>query len=107
MTGGSTMCTRLRAVILVFVATALLAASAMQRATAQPAQPDDSLLKASKTPEYARYYAPYAIQAAAAYLGIDALDALKNKVDQNGYGVDTQYVVDQTIDGDITKSHAH
>ncbi|MGJ5176103.1 lipase family protein [Bradyrhizobium oligotrophicum] len=63
-------------------------------AHAQKASDEDvQRIKASPFVKYARYYAPYAIQAAAAYLAIDDLDRYRFKQDDDGVGADVNFVV--------------
>ncbi|WJR78934.1 hypothetical protein [Bradyrhizobium sp. NP1] len=62
-------------------------------AAAQSGTDGGQAIKASFVYKFARYYAPYAIQAAAAYLPPDQLDALKQKWDQDNYGADVTFAV--------------
>jgi hypothetical protein len=99
------MLTNLRAVFLSLMAiTASMLAMNVTPVGAQSAtdDPDDIyLVKATKMVKYARYYAPYAIQAAAAYLSIEALNDTRTKLDPKGYGADVIYTV-QNISTDET-----
>jgi pimeloyl-ACP methyl ester carboxylesterase len=64
------------------------------------AQTDEAyLIKATPLYQYARYYSPYAIQAAAAYLPVDQLNETRTKIDDKGYGADVTYAT-QNIFGD-------
>jgi len=75
----------------VLLALGLLTASV---ASAQRAADENvQLIKASPFERYARYYAPYAIQAAAAYLEIRDLDDRRYKQDSDGYGADVNFAV--------------
>ncbi|ERF83986.1 DUF2974 domain-containing protein [Bradyrhizobium viridifuturi] len=60
------------------------------------AQSDGRYIQASFVYNYARYYAPYAIQASAAYLPLDEFNARRATQDADGYGADVNYAV-QTI----------
>jgi pimeloyl-ACP methyl ester carboxylesterase len=82
--------------------TASLLATNMRPAMAQSAADDDPLyVKASLVYNYARYYAPYAIQAAAAYLPVEELNLRRGKIDQNGYGSDVNYAVQNVFGGEL------
>jgi len=68
-------------------------------ANAQKASDENvQLIKASPFVQYARYYAPYAIQAAAAYIAIEELDRYKFKQDTDGVGADVNFVVRNVFD---------
>jgi hypothetical protein len=98
-----TMRANFRAIVLgLFATTVSILLADMRPAVAQSADNDANFIKASFVYNYAKYYAPYAIQASAAYLPIDALngtlsvDALNQthtKLDPNGYGADVNYTV--------------
>jgi hypothetical protein len=70
-------------------AIAVLLAANMQPAIAQ----SEVMIQPSLVYNYARYYAPYAIQARAAYLPINELDDRRDKADSEGYGADVNYAV--------------
>ncbi|TWB96145.1 lipase (class 3) [Bradyrhizobium macuxiense] len=57
------------------------------------AQSDGRYIQASFVYNYARYYAPYAIQASAAYLPVDEFNARRATQDVDGYGADVNYAV--------------
>jgi len=81
----------------------LLSATSVPPATAQS---DGRYIQASFVYNYARYYAPYAIQASAAYLPIAEFDTRRAKLDADGYGTDVNYAVRSIFTDDIVKSRA-
>jgi pimeloyl-ACP methyl ester carboxylesterase len=97
------MRTNLRAVFLCLVAmTASMLATNVRQAMAQSTTDNDVyLVKASRMVKFSRYYAPYAIQAAAAYLPVREFDDRKFKTDERGYGDDAKYAVQSIFGGDV------
>lgn len=75
-------------------ATTALGAADAQQAIDQ----SDYLVQASYARDYARYYAPYAIQAAAAYSAIQSLDGARTQQPTSGYAADVNHVVDYVFD---------
>jgi lipase (class 3) len=69
------------------------------------AQPDINI-QPSLVYTYARYYAPYAIQARAAYLPINELDDKRNKWDAQGYGADVNYTIQSAFTDPIVQQRA-
>lgn len=67
---------------------------------AQSAADDIYTVKASRSVKFTRYYAPYAIQAAAAYLPVRELEDRKSTTDALGYGDDVKYAVQNIFGGD-------
>jgi hypothetical protein len=82
-----------RATLLGFMAAVSMLATNALPATAQSATDDILAIKATPAAKYARYYAPYAIQAAAAYLSVKDLDDTYLKKDGDGYGADVNLAV--------------
>jgi Lipase (class 3) len=97
------MRTNLRAVFLYLLAmTASVLVTNLQPAVAQSAKDDIYTIQATPVASYVRYYTPYAIQASAAYLSIDALNGTRTKLDPNGYGADVNYAAQSiSTDGKI------
>ncbi len=96
------MRTNLRAIFLSLMAiTASIPATNVRPAMAQSATEGIFLVKAGPMVTYARYYAPYAIQAAAAYLAVKEFDDRKLKTDDRGYGEDVKYAVLNIFGGDV------
>jgi hypothetical protein len=93
------MCTNLKVVFLFFMAimTSILAMN-VRPVEAQSAPDDTYSVLASRATRYARYYAPYAIQAAAAYLPVQEFNDKKQTA-----GADVDYAV-QNIFGSDGKS---
>jgi hypothetical protein len=85
-----------------FVSMALMVSVSTGVAHAQPALQDEPyLVKATTVSKYLRYYAPYAIQAAAAYLPVSELDGRRLTQDGNGYGADVNYAVNNAVTSDV------
>jgi hypothetical protein len=99
------MRTNLKAVFLCLMAIAAsMLATNVRPAIAQATTDDPNdiyLIKSSKVVRYLRYYAPYAIQAAAAYLPVKEFDDRKFKTDERGYGDDVKYAVQNIFGGDV------
>ena len=92
-----TMCTNLRAVFLCLMAiTVSMLTMNVRPAGAQSATDDTYSVLASRATRYARYYAPYAIQAAAAYLPVQAFNDKKELK-----GADVDYSVQKIFGGDV------
>jgi Lipase (class 3) len=90
-----------RAVFLYLVAiTASMMAASLPPAGAQSTTDDIYTIKASRSVKFTRYYAPYAIQAAAAYLPVKELEDRKSITDALGYGEDVKYAVQNIFGGD-------
>lgn len=84
------------AIFIRFLSSAFLLLAPVAAAAQSAADEDVQLIKASSLGRYyARYYAPYAIQAAAAYLEVNELDSLHLKRDAEGHGEDVKFVAGQ------------
>lgn len=95
------MHTNWRAVCLYLVATTVLVvATSLPPAAAQSTTDDTYTVKASRSVKFTRYYAPYAIQAAAAYLPVKEFEDRKSTTDALGYGDDVKYAVQNIFGGD-------
>jgi len=82
-----------------FVLAQAAAMTLLAAANAQPAiDQSNSLVQASYARDYARYYAPYAIQAAAAYSAIQSLEGTRTQQPTDGYAADVNYAVDYVFD---------
>ena len=94
------MRTNLRAAFLCFMAiVASMLITNAQPAAAQSATDDILTIKATPAAKYARYYAPYAIQAAAAYISVGDFDNTYLKQDSDGYGADVNLAVKKIFGG--------
>lgn len=95
-----------RAFRLGFIAVSIAAAH-VSPVTAQSSKDPALNILASDLGSYSRYYAPYAVQSAAAYLSFKHFDDVSQngvaqiRIDDEGYGEDTKYVLQNTI-GDST-----
>ena len=93
-------------VSLLTIATSVLAANVRPAVAQSTANDDVFLIQATPVVKYARYYAPYAIQASAAYLPIDALNGMRTKLDPNGYGADVNYTAQNISTDEKIMEHA-
>jgi hypothetical protein len=98
------MRTNFRAAVLSFMV-ASMATAYVSPATAQSKEDPALNILASDLPSYSRYYAPYAIQSAAAYLSFKQFDKQPDdtspmKIDNEGYGDDVKYAVQGVFGGD-------
>jgi len=100
-----------RAIRLGFIAVSMAAAYASP-ATAQSSKDPALDILASDLGSYSRYYAPYAVQSAAAYLSfndfpVDLKTGLAQiKVDDEGYGEDTKFAIRSTIGDSVPAREA-
>ena len=95
------MRTNLSAAFLSLIATAALMLAANVRPAVAQSTPDDPLMiKATPAAKFTRYYAPYAIQSAAAYLPVQGLNDRYLKRDSEGNGADVEYAVQNIFGGD-------
>ncbi|GKQ51560.1 hypothetical protein [Bradyrhizobium sp. Ce-3] len=70
------------------------------------AQTDGRYIQASFVYNYARYYAPYAIQASAAYLPVDEFNARRATLDADGNGTDVNYAVQMVFPDEKVRPRA-
>jgi hypothetical protein len=95
------MRTNFRVAFLGFMAVSMVTAQVSPAAAQSTEDPALNIL-ASDLPSYSRYYAPYAIQSAAAYLSFKRFDDSPQMViDNEGYGEDVKYALQGSI-GDST-----
>jgi hypothetical protein len=85
---------------LMTIAASMLATN-VRPAVAQSTTEDPYQIRATPVVKYARYYAPYAIQAAAAYLPVNEFNDRHWKTDDNKYGADVNYAVQKIFGGDV------
>ncbi|MDD1537294.1 MULTISPECIES: lipase family protein [unclassified Bradyrhizobium] len=83
---------------------ALVLTAPVRSAVAQSDSGPELLVKASLVYNYAKYYTPYAIQAAAAYLPVTELDIRRASPDQDGYGADVTYAIQNVFADDKSKA---
>ena len=101
-----------RAALLGFMVVVSMATAQMSPAAAQSKEDPALNILASDLPSYSRYYAPYAIQSAAAYLSFKRFDPTpqmtidnpqtttanaKIAIDSEGYGEDVKYLLGGSI----------
>lgn len=91
-----------QAIRLGFIAVSMATAH-VSSATAQSSNDPALNILASDLGSYSRYYAPYAVQSAAAYLSFKSFDDVSQngiariKIDDEGYGEDAKYVLQGTV----------
>lgn len=103
------MRTNSRVAFLGFMALSAVAAN-IDPAAAQSREDPALNILASDLPSYSRYYAPYAVQSAAAYLSFKQFDKQSDAspqitspqitIDSEGYGADVRYAVQGVFGGD-------
>jgi pimeloyl-ACP methyl ester carboxylesterase len=95
------MRTNLSAAFLSLIAIAALVLAANVGPAVAQSTPDDPLtIKATPAAKFTRYYAPYAIQSAAAYLSVQDFNDRHLKRDSEGNGADVEYTVQNIFGGD-------
>jgi pimeloyl-ACP methyl ester carboxylesterase len=72
----------------------------LRPAVTQSTPDDPFLIKATPAAKYGRYYAPYAIQAAVAYLPVAEFEDRHLNTDSDRYGADVNYAVKKIFAGD-------
>ncbi len=101
------MIARPKAIGLVLFGAIVLGVAAPASAQSQPKAP---LIQSSYVYQYARYYAPYALQAAAAYLSVGELDRVvadgKLQPNSDAPGADVDYVARQAISDETIRPRA-
>jgi hypothetical protein len=98
------MCAALRTIVFALIAIVSGVADNVRPAMAQATTDDPLLIKAGTMVRYARYYAPYAIHAAAAYLSVKDFDDAYRKMDADGYGTDVNIAVRNIFGGTVNSA---
>jgi pimeloyl-ACP methyl ester carboxylesterase len=96
------MRTNFQVAVLFLIALTASVLNSVLPVAAQSTSDDPLTIKASEVFRYSRYYAPYALQSAAAYLSFTQFDdRAQMNVDNEGYGNDVKYAVQGVFGSDV------